>query len=230
MASHAVLFDLDDTLYDEMLFVRGAMNVVAQFLAPRAGVAPADIHDLLMDEMERSGRGRVFDVVVDELGLPDTLVATLVYVYRSARPSLEPFDDTGRLLDRLQDAGIRLGILTDGIALVQGAKVDLLELRDRMDVVVLTDAVGVGCPKPDTRGFEVACEILGVPPERTTYVANDLRKDFIGPRILGISSIHVARRQHGSTHRLPAQARPDVVVGTLEEVWPHVRACREVRR
>lgn len=198
MPSQAVLFDLDGTLYDDIVFVRGAMRAVAEFLASRVSLAAVTIHERLVDEVARFGRGRVFDVVLEELGLLRRLVPTLVYVYRSARPPSDPFEDAVPLLERLNRAGAALGILTDGTALVQGAKVDLLGLRELMDAVVLTDAVGEGRPKPDTMGFEIACELLGVPPERTSYVANDLRKDFIAPRKLGMRSIQVKRRQLGT--------------------------------
>lgn len=230
MTSYGVLFDLDDTLYDEITFVRGAMADVAQFLGSTADADPDAIHDLLLRELARSGRGRVFDAVLAELGLPAHLVPTLVYAYRSARPRLELFEDADVLLDDLARRGIGTGILTDGTGLVQSAKIDLLGLRPRVDVVVLTDAVGSGTPKPDPLGFRIACDLLGLLPEQVTYVANDLRKDFAGPRTLGMHSIHVARRQLGELSGLEPQQRPDVIVERLADVWQHVHDRTEVRR
>jgi putative hydrolase of the HAD superfamily len=222
MTSYGVLFDLDDTLYDEITFVSGAMGDVARFLASMADADVGAIHDLLLLELARSGRGRVFDAVLVELGLPARLVPTLVYVYRSARPRLELFSDAGPLLDALARHGVAAGILTDGNAMVQYSKLQLLGLRSRMDVVVLTDAVGPGTPKPDTLGFEIACDLFGLPPERVSYVANDLRKDFAGPRTLGMQAIHVAHRQLGQLSSLEQRLRPDVIVERLADVWPHV--------
>lgn len=217
-----VLFDLDDTLYDERSFVEGAMGEVARFLAAREGVDADVVHGLLLEELNRSGRGRVFDVVLAQLDLPLRLVPTLVYVYRSARPRISLFDDAGPLLDSLLHAGFATGVLTDGSAIVQDAKIDLLGLRPRLDVVILTDAVGAGSPKPHVLGFQVGCDLLGIPPERVWYVGNDLRKDYAGPRRLGIRSIHVARRQLGEPAGLAPCFRPDVTVRCLADVRAHV--------
>lgn len=224
MRFRAVIFDLDDTLYDEITFVRGAMKDVAVFMASRTDTAAPQVFELLIQELERSGRGHVFDAVVAELGLPISLVPTLVYVYRSARPPITLFAEADALLRRLRASGMPIGVVTDGTALVQGAKVELLGLRDRADAVILTDAVGAGRPKPAPDGFEIACELLGVPPAESAYVANDLRKDFIAPRTLGMRTIHVVHRQLGTLDGLSDHARPDEVVETLAGVWALVRA------
>lgn len=230
MASHGVLFDLDDTLYDELSFVHGAMAEVAKFLAPIVGGDADGVCGQLLIELARSGRGQVFDAVVAELGLPDRLVPTLVYVYRSARPPIKLFGDARPLLDRLSQQRISTGVLTDGNGMVQSAKVHLLGLHSLLDVVVFTDAIGRGAPKPDPLGFEIACDLFGMPPERVTYVANDLRKDYAGPRKLGMHSIHVARGQIGDSSGLEPWQRPNAVVERLVDVWPLIRMRMEASR
>ena len=219
MTRHALLFDLDDTLYDEITFVHAAMLEVAEFVARRSDHAPDEVHRHLLDELGRSGRGRVFDAVLERLRLPASWVPTLVYVYRSAEPRLSLLPGATDLLRRCRDAGLATGILTDGSSLVQAAKIRSLGLRNLVDAVVLTDSVGAGEPKPSVVGFEVAMRLLDTTPGATGYVANDVNKDFVASQVLGMTGVLVRRGQIGDLAAMPATHHPDLQVHDLTQVW-----------
>lgn len=218
-----VLFDLDDTLYDEIDFVSDAFDRVSRFVASWSDLPAKRLADEMMEVLQAEGRGRVFDRIVERHRLPSSWVVRMLYVYRSTKPSLEPFGDALPLLDLLRDHGIATGIVTDGLALVQQNKVESLGLDQLVDTIVYTDAIGDGTPKPATTGFEVASGLLRSDPRATAYVANDLRKDFVGPRRLGMTGVLVTRRVAGSLDTQPEDNLPHDVVTDLSEVATALR-------
>lgn len=189
-----VLFDVDDTLYDEMTFVRSGFLAIARTLQTRFGWSPDELLKEMLAILSRDGRGAIFDDILRQRETYSRqLVEELVSAYRLHRPTIQLFKDVAPVLGMLRTAGFKLGLVTDGDHKVQQRKVDALGLPGLVDVVVRTDELGKEFWKPHPRPFEVALAGLGLSPERTIYVGNDPAKDFEGPRQLGMGSVHIER-------------------------------------
>ncbi len=65
----AVLFDLDDTLYDESAFVTSGFRTVAAHLADRFGVDKQEAFSAMMAVLTTEVRGKVFDRVLEQYDL-----------------------------------------------------------------------------------------------------------------------------------------------------------------
>jgi putative hydrolase of the HAD superfamily len=189
----AVIFDLDDTLYPELDFVRGGLDAAAGILARRHGLDRRDVAGRMMELLLTRGRGRVFDTIVEELelGAPDRIVPLLLYVYRAHEPRLAPYPDVVPVLRRLNDAGLRIGVLTDGLASVQRRKLDALRLEVPLDPIVFVGELPSAWGKPSAESFAIACDLLDIAPAEITYVGNDPYKDFAGAREVGMRTIRV---------------------------------------
>jgi putative hydrolase of the HAD superfamily len=212
----AVLFDLDDTLYAEMDFVRSAFGAVAHDLTTEVGIDPGFTRMRLLQILRRDGRGRVFDEFLHEQRLysPER-VARMLTIYRTHCPSLRLYADVLPTLEWLRNTGVALGIVTDGLAQVQHAKIEALALESKVDVIVCTDELGPRCAKPSRVGFEYALDALGISPNRSVYIGNDARKDFLGPRALGMTAIHIMRAGVTQTEPPSPDHAPHVVVTRL---------------
>jgi putative hydrolase of the HAD superfamily len=194
MRADAVLFDLDDTLYPERQFVDGGFRAVARFISGMSDRSAEVLAARLRELHGRDGRGRLFDTLLDEVGLGGDLelVPACLLIYRTHPTDLEPFPGVLDLLTRLRAAGVRTGVVSDGNAAVQTRKLSGLgPVADAFDAVVLTDLLGPGYAKPSPVGFLVACRLLGVSPAATIYVGNDPRKDFGGARSVGMATIRI---------------------------------------
>ena len=217
----AILFDLDDTLYPERMFVDGGFQAVATYLAPQVGRSAHELKRRLWELHARDGRGRLFDSLLAEHGVADDpdLVLACLLAYRTHRVRLEPFGGVAELLDTLRGSGIPTGIVSDGNAGVQYRKlVGLWPAGGRFDVIVLTDELGPACAKPSPVPFRVACRLLGVEPATAVYVGNDPRKDVSGARAAGLRTVRVGSRpDEGGSVDNPAQTHddPDLVVGPI---------------
>jgi 2-haloacid dehalogenase len=68
--------------------------------------------------------------------------------------------------------------------------------------------------KPNPRGFELAFERIGLPPQRILHVAQSLFHDHVTAKRLGLSTVWVDRRggRPGGGATPPAEAKPDLTV------------------
>jgi putative hydrolase of the HAD superfamily len=216
----AVLFDLDNTLYPEIEFVKSGFRAVARYLSSRYHFHEDFLLTHMLSVLQKDGRGKVFDSLLHELGIyQEERVKLLVYLYRSHKPNIGPYKDCVPTFQHLRHRGMRLGVLTDGIASVQRNKIAALGLEDVLDAIVCTDELGSEYWKPSVVPYKLALELLGVSPSNAAYVGDDPSKDFLGPNSMGMLTIQVAREvnQNPVTNVTPEGAAARFVVKELED-------------
>jgi putative hydrolase of the HAD superfamily len=222
-----VIFDLDDTLYDEIDFCRSGFRAAAQHVA-RLSDAPSadDVFAAFWKSFITGDCGSTFNLGLAALGIPydDHLIGTLVEIYRTHLPSLTLPADSRAILESLKDR-YTLGLLTDGFVPTQRLKVRALGIQPYFKAIMYTEELGREFWKPSPRGFEKLLEMLGARPEETVYVADNEVKDFIAPNGLGFLTIQLLRP--GGLYRQPSplpQATPKVKIGRIDELTA-VLAC-----
>ncbi len=199
----ALLIDLDDTLYDEASYVRSGMAAVAREIAGLSGAPVPEAEALMLGELARNGRGKVFDAALERLGVtpqPD-LVRGLVEAYRDHRPEISLWPGVREALADLA-ADHRLAIVTDGLGLMQRRKVEALGVEALVGTVVY--CWELGWPKPDPRPYLKAMEHLGGTPDETLVVGDNPGHDMAAAQAAGLRSLRVR------TGRFAAQAFADI--------------------
>ncbi len=118
------------------------------------------------------------------------------------------------MLGRLQEAGTRLALITNGSASMQRTKIEKFDLAKFFDHVQIEGEFGVG--KPDERAFLHALDVLGVAPTQAWMVGDDLEADIQGAQQVGIHAIWVDSTGRG----LPdvAEVQPDRIIKTLSDL------------
>jgi putative hydrolase of the HAD superfamily len=165
---------------------------VAQALGERLNLPVEMLLDKTLKILQDHGRGKVFDRLLEELQIDSAKwLRTMVQVYRSHQPLIFLFPGVTAALRSLKDRGVKIGLVTDGLASVQRRKIAALGLDWPMDVIVCTEEIGEGCRKPSTTPFEVALQLLKVPAGAAAYIADDASKDFAGPNRLGMTSVQL---------------------------------------
>ncbi|MHC4519195.1 MAG: HAD family hydrolase [Planctomycetota bacterium] len=189
----AVVFDLDDTLYDEADYCRSGFQAVARFLVRFSTNACADdVFACLWGHFTAGNRTRTFNAALEELAIaPDEdLIRQLVELYRTHRPALTLPPDSRDVLEALKER-YTLALLTDGFLPAQRLKVEALGIAAYFKTIVYTEELGRACWKPSPVGFERLIETLDIAPERMAYVGDNETKDFIAPNRLGMLTIQV---------------------------------------
>jgi putative hydrolase of the HAD superfamily len=125
-----VVFDLDDTLYPEIEYVRSGFRAVAFALEERFDVHAEEAFALLWRALQVHGRGKTFDRVLEELGVHSrTAVRSLVATYRGHDPRIALPGESRAVLGRLADRPLYL--VTDGHKAVQARKLAALGIEAR---------------------------------------------------------------------------------------------------
>jgi putative hydrolase of the HAD superfamily len=216
-----LVFDLDDTLYEELTYVHSGFRAVAAFLAVQFGGDTEELAAEMIAEEAARGRGAVFDAVLRRHGwFSQRLRRQCLTVYRGHAPALQLHPDAERCLRRF--AAHPLYVLTDGNKLVQARKAAALGLFGRVRHVYVTHRYGLQRAKPDPELFQRIARREGVAPGQVVYVGDNVRKDFVGIRPLGFRTVRVRRGNYA--HYVPTTAghEADVQVDSLDELTPEL--------
>jgi putative hydrolase of the HAD superfamily len=198
-----VIFDLDDTLYDERDYCRSGFKAVAQSLSNLVDVlSPDEIFDSLWQQFTAGNRTKTFNAALDDFGInyDDRLIQKLIETYRNHFPNISLLADSKKVLQRLSKK-YTLALLTDGFLPAQQLKVQALKIEKYFKCIIYTEQLGRQFWKPSPEGFEKLMQTLNAKPQNIAYVADNGEKDFIAPNKLGFFTIQIIRpaRLHTST-------------------------------
>lgn len=189
-----IIFDLDDTLYDECDYVRSGFEAVAEYLFENVrGVSKHDIVNFLYQAFEN--RKPAFDVLFEEFEELDVaLKKECIRIYREHKPNLILSKENSNLLKELRMQGKKIGIITDGRVDGQKNKLEALGLYPLIDEYIITDELAGNSDvtkfrKPNPLAFQIMRERLGVEYDEMVYVGDNKTKDFQAPICLGMTPI-----------------------------------------
>lgn len=205
MAIRAVLWDIDDTLFDYTGADRAGLaahladeGIAERYGAPHEALALwrriTDRHWGRFAAGEVGFQGQRWDRVREFLGAPelsdaqaDDWFGRYVEHYQDAWTL---FPDVVPVLDVLA-AGYRHGVLTNSSLANQDPKLRRLGLRERFEVLVC--AVELGVSKPEAAAFLAACVELGLEPHEVVYVGDQPEIDARGARDAGLTAVWLDR-------------------------------------
>ena len=224
MPSTRLVFDLDDTLYPERDYAIGGFRSAAAWA--RVNLAAEVNLDRMTALLDEGRLGQLFPIALKE-AKPDHSADDLkgfIRAYGQQTPQLVLFADAAAALDHWAKRG-PLGLITDGHAPTQQAKITALALTSRFKEIITTGALGPdrAFHKPHPRAFEMMQSALGAPGDRFVYVGDNLSKDFIAPNALGWTTICIDRPAHRA-HRIhkhtvaSAGGAPHYVIADLNEL------------
>jgi putative hydrolase of the HAD superfamily len=226
----AVVFDLDDTLYEERTYVRSGFRAAARELAGALDAPEQELFDLMWNVFEREGRGKVFDAAVARYrGKPvQRLVRRALSAYRLHEPDIVLADDADEVLERLNSEGVPVFIVTDGNKLVQARKIRALGLDRRVDGVYVTHRYGIRHAKPSPYCFLKIRDRVKADPREIVYIGDNPNKDFVGIKPLGFRTIRIMRGSWRSL-ALSAEYEAEEAICDLRDIFDVFHGWREDR-
>jgi putative hydrolase of the HAD superfamily len=106
--------------------------------------------------------------------------------WRRMGQCFQPFPEVLATLTQLRNAGVKVGIITNGTVHIQDAKINALGLRALLDVVVISEREGVR--KPEIEIFNRALDRLGVAASEAWCVGDNPDVDVAGGAAAGLRS------------------------------------------
>lgn len=183
-SGRCVAFDLDDTLYDEIEFVRSGYAAVADVVRQQYQL---ECGEFLRQRLESRLLAGAFQCVVAEYELCSDAIELMVNTYRFHLPRIKLRDG---IVDVLRDVKQRdgvLGCITDGRSVTQRNKLAALGLDGVFSVVLISEETGHEKPAP----FNFRTMMHRIAASEYWYVADNPSKDFAAPNALGWKTIGV---------------------------------------
>jgi putative hydrolase of the HAD superfamily len=215
MGIRAVVWDIDDTLYDytgsdresalRHFAAEGLLDGHGSAEASEAAEAALARWDAVMTETyerflagelsfagQRRERARAFTGAP----LSDAEADAWFGRYLAHREETDTlFPDVLPTLDALA-GDYRHGLLSNSGQLVQERRLRALGVRDRFEVLLCSDRLG--CAKPAPAAFHAACAALGLPPEAVAYVGDQPETDAAAAHAAGLHGIWLDREGRGT--------------------------------
>ncbi|MGW2560003.1 HAD family hydrolase [Streptomyces sp. NPDC001514] len=222
MAIRAVLWDIDDTIFDYTSADReGLRHMLADEGLPQLYASPEEAlrrwrelteHHWMRfaagdTDFQGQRRDRVRSFLARTLSdaEADEWFGRHVTHYEAA---WSLFPDFLPVLERLEGE-YRHAVLSNSSIHNQDRKLRILGVRDRFEAVLC--AVELGVSKPEAAAFHAACDTLGLPPHEVAYVGDHPDIDASGAGAAGLTGIWLDRGGQGG--------RPELIrITGLEEL------------
>ncbi|KLN61705.1 hypothetical protein WH96_05130 [Kiloniella spongiae] len=225
---NAVIFDLDETLFDRT----GSLRL---FLTDQFGRLYPDIFQALettiirfleLDNRGRRPKDEVYTTLLAELGLNDAgLIAELFDHYeQNAWRFAYGFDGMTKTLNEIRALGWKIGIVSNGQTHIQMRSLFALNLDRLVDTYLISETVGLR--KPDPQIFELAALKLSVLPSDCVFVGDAPEADIIGAQRAGMKTVWFPNGAHWPKD---LATKPDATIHSLMKLTGVLRELNGLR-
>lgn len=195
----AIIFDLDDTLYDcSSTLSRNRRQELARIVARHKGCPEEEAEEFLQKDEEVRKYGR-YEGMAHRLGLPPDFLREIQLVIQKA-PDLKEiklFPDVAPTLQTLRVLGLKVFLVTSGNREDQEAKLNQLGLSASgglLDEVMIVNRDGEG--KVKRKCFQHLLEKYNLCPEEVLCVGDRIEDELAAAQALGIPTVMLRHGQH----------------------------------
>lgn len=172
----AIVFDLDDTLYYEIDYVKSGFQAIADVFGDNNIT-------LKLFTLFSQNRNNVYQ----RYGFSKEECNRCIEIYRSHKPNICLSSEIKGVLVTLKSKGYKLGIITDGRPEGQWNKIYALGLEKMVDKIIVTDELGgIEYRKPNPTAFNLMKDYLNLEYNEMMYIGDNPIKDFQAPQQLGM--------------------------------------------
>ena len=187
-----VCFDLDDTLYKEIDYLKSAYREIASYAADYCrGCSDSPIilsvkayEAMLLAYNEGQN---AFERLNAFLGI-NLPISQYLQIYRMHKPNIRLSESAVSALNSLKTSECIIGLITDGRSVQQRNKMEALGLNRWIMDENLVISEEFGSEKPTSANYEYFMKRYPKSDE-FMYVGDNLKKDFIAPNALGWQTV-----------------------------------------
>ena len=222
----AVLFDVDDTIFDR----KGAQSLVIEIIVRRLPevfqslemeriraafeesdlIATRDFYSGAPSEGLRDKRSRLFLRV---LGIHEDHAGTITDIYVREYPTINAPMPGARTVVGGLSRKYMTGVVSNGFPDVQYTKLETIGLKQDFSCIVLSEEIGIRKPNPGI--FLHAASLLNIKPRECLYVGDSYANDVTGAIKAGMAVCWFNRERAEPANR---DTQPDFIVSDLTEI------------
>lgn len=211
---NAIIFDLDNTLYDVEQYFLGVFDEIAGYLSKEYHISGQATYKNLVNlwKIKTSMYPHLFDDLLNSLGLENEL-ENVIKIFNDYDGKLKPYPSVIPTLKELKKRNYKLGIITDGHVERQKRKINSLGLGGFFGVIVFTKELYN--PKPSEIPFQEVINKLKITPQQSFYVGDNPLIDFEGAKKVGMKTVRVLR---GEFKNIPRNEHIDYEIEEFKEL------------
>lgn len=175
-ARTCIVFDLDDTLYNEIDFLVSAYKYISTQIDP----ASSDQIFYELFTVYKSG-GNAFDYIIKKFTNKKYTVDFLLSLYRNHFPKISLKNGVVDLLSNIKKKNGKIGIITNGRSITQRNKIQALGIDKFIDITIVSEEIGFEKPDREVYISFLKNNFLS----QFYYIGDNPRIDFITPKKLG---------------------------------------------
>lgn len=209
MCKKIVCFDLDDTLYKEIDFLKSAYQEIT------ISVGHPEILPHMIQWYEAGDN--VFQKLNQYLNT-ETPVSDYLEIYRNHYPAISLLEGVEDVLKEFKKREFVLGLITDGRSKSQRNKIRALGLEHWFENNHIIISEEFGTDKTNEKNFRHFVELF--PDGSFTYVGDNSQKDFVVPNRLGWQTI-MLKDDGRNIHQqgiVPKEYLPQIVICDFKEL------------
>ena len=177
-----IIFDLDDTLYNEIDFLKSAYKEISIKISREISVDALLIYNEMLKCFHH--KANVFEVIIKKYNSSYS-IQELLHVYRNHKPEIELSNEKNNVLDSLKSKNIHMGLLTDGRSVQQRNKINALKLNTWFSEIIISEEFGSEKPNIDNYKYFEKKFGKGI----YYYIGDNVKKDFVSPNELNWKTI-----------------------------------------
>lgn len=194
-ALKAVLFDMDNTLFDFVAAKLEACREILSYIGKEKGDIAGEPSELFGYFLRGVYGFEDYENIRDYMQEKELFTAQgyrkCCEIYeREKLQNLELYTGVRDTLDKLKELGLKLVIITDADRHHTLARLTKVGLLEHFDLLVAADMTGT--KKPDPAHFLFALEALEIKPEETLVVGDSIKRDMIPARKLGLKTAYAS--------------------------------------
>ena len=215
--NNAVIFDLDETLFDRTGSLRLFLTDQFGRLYPKIFSKPeaAISRFLELDNRGRRPKDEVYTTLLAELETYDVGLAAELFDHyeHNAWRFAFCFDGMVKTLNEVRMLGWKVGIVSNGQSHIQMRSLFALNLDRLVDVYLISETVGLRKPEPEI--FELAAQKLAVSSSDCIFVGDAPETDIVGAQRVGMKTVWFPNGALWPENLTP---KPDATIHSLTEL------------
>lgn len=193
----AVVFDIDNTLYDYDGLNNKAIEAAGKWFCEKEKFSFDEFKRAfekgreatkknMRDCAARHNRLIYFQRMSEELGLNPIQYSLELYekYWGYMLENMRMFPEASQLINKLKKDGVKIGICTDLTSQIQHRKLRRMGIAELIDVFVSSEEADA--EKPDEKIFNLIIEKLRISPGQVAYVGDSFMKDIVGAHNVGM--------------------------------------------
>ena len=208
------VFDLDDTLFKEVDFVRSAYNYIGEYIFDKFDLnVNVDIDYSLNNKLS------LFDILIKKHKVLEKNLSLekFLKIYRNHKPQINLTNNVEEVLAFIKNSGTNLSLITDGRSVTQRNKINALNINSFFNDIIISEETGY--EKPNEYNFlKIQKKYQGYD---MTYIGDNTEKDFISPNKLGWNSVCIlddGRNIHKQNFDLESDYLPKITITNFNQI------------